>query len=223
MKQHHLSKLRAGKLKAITSKTYRRILAALPSHQHERFRQAFEVAGGKGRKAAYADWLRRSERRLFLSIGRRHIRTEGGVELERAVSGRGRAGEREGEFVALWAIADNRTNGALTAFRRRQVARDHDEDRVDLSLWRIMAPLLEAANTGFVERHWRELSTSEFVAFIKAGIRREEIVLNRPGDAQRIQEVARLDPREFLRRFGPENTRHLVERRSIVRARTIGQ
>jgi hypothetical protein len=66
-------------------------------------------------------------------------------------------------------------------------AGDYHESRRLIAMLRIVVPLVEARNSGGVERWHTDLSTSEFRRFIDAGWQREKILLNRGSDAARVQ------------------------------------
>lgn len=68
--------------------------------------------------------------------------------------------------------------------------RGHFRERVEIAYRRIIAPLLEHEDSGGVERGWTELSEAELVQFVKAGITRERILLDREADVQRVQDAA---------------------------------
>lgn len=62
-----------------------------------------------------------------------------------------------------------------------------NEDRAELARRRILEPLLQAHESGWVERNGWELTTSEFCHFVRAGWKREEILLRREGEIPRSQ------------------------------------
>ena len=66
--------------------------------------------------------------------------------------------------------------------------RGHFTARARLAELRVVAPLLDHGETEGIERRESELSQRELVQFIKAGIRREMILLNRETDIRRAQE-----------------------------------
>lgn len=82
--------------------------------------------------------------------------------------------------------------------------RRHFQLRGELAYVRILAPLLDSAESGLIERRWQEMSDSELRRFVQAGIERESILLDRPPDLQRAQEVAARDPIEFIALYGQE-------------------
>lgn len=59
--------------------------------------------------------------------------------------------------------------------------------RFTTAVYRIFLPLLEAKESGWIERRGHELSRSEFRHFVECGWKREKILLSRAGDLQRAQ------------------------------------
>jgi hypothetical protein len=94
--------------------------------------------------------------------------------------------EVEAQFLMLRARALPGCAHELDALCR---AMDHDRQRIELAWLRIIAPLLCYRESAFVERSWQELTDAEFRQFVVAGIRREKILLTRPNDLRRAQDV----------------------------------
>ena len=81
----------------------------------------------------------------------------------------------------------------IAEFERRLYDSQHFNRRGQLALMRVVAPLIEPEDSGYVERSWREMTVDELRAFLKAGMKRELILLNRSPDVQRAQEIAKDD------------------------------
>lgn len=62
-----------------------------------------------------------------------------------------------------------------------------NRDRAELARRRILEPLLQAGESGWIERNGWELTASEFCRFVKAGWKREEVLLRREGETSRAQ------------------------------------
>jgi hypothetical protein len=73
--------------------------------------------------------------------------------------------------------------------------RGHVGIRVQRAYLNLVEPLLQGDETGGIERDWSELTDDEQIEFIKAGIKREKILLNRSPDIPRAQEAAQRNPR----------------------------
>lgn len=65
-----------------------------------------------------------------------------------------------------------------------------DETRVIVAVWRTIEPLLAARETGFIERTWEEMTDAQLRRFVRAGLEREMILLDRSPDVQRAQEFS---------------------------------
>lgn len=209
IKQDHFSKLRSGKLKSITASTYNRIRPALKGWQQKKLMQAFALPGTAVAHERYRLWLTLSLRRMLSGTGPRWSFDKGISPPKRRESWRQRAGGREGEITSIQRIGlrtVNRKGGnPIAKFIREQAKRGHSQARITLAVYRVLAPLIETSDTAFVERHRREMSEKEFEVFVKAGLTREDIMLNRSPDIVRIQENARLNRQEFVTSFGREN------------------
>ena len=66
---------------------------------------------------------------------------------------------------------------------------EHEPPRLELALTRVVDPLIEAADAGFIERSIDELSPAELRRFVQAGIVRERILLTRAAGLARAQSL----------------------------------
>lgn len=64
-----------------------------------------------------------------------------------------------------------------------------EPERVELALERIVTPLLDITESAFMERDWTAMPPRELRAFLRAGMRRELILLRRAGEAQTAQDL----------------------------------
>jgi hypothetical protein len=101
-------------------------------------------------------------------------------------------------------LATSRTEfpDEFTAFESFLVKQQASATRARIAFYRILEPLLEARESGFVERSWDELDRSELSRFIRAGMEREKILLRRSADTQRAQQQSSRDPVELVRLYG---------------------
>jgi hypothetical protein len=77
----------------------------------------------------------------------------------------------------------------------------HGVARLIVALHRVVGPLIDARESGYVELRWEELEERGTLAqFIDAGVRREVILLDRAPDLERAQEVA---TREIAEIYSP--------------------
>ena len=106
------------------------------------------------------------------------------------------------------------TDWGEAALRRLQRAFDvrKDDWLLHPALLRVLEPLLSAPISGFVERHWRELSETELRQFVEAGVRREEILARRDSDWQRAQHVAEHGPHYLSGASAPAASRAAADK-----------
>ncbi|HEY4131664.1 MAG TPA: hypothetical protein VGM50_13680 [Gemmatimonadaceae bacterium] len=83
-----------------------------------------------------------------------------------------------------------RAKFAVACITFENKTKQHGDDRQALAYYRAMSPLAEAAEGGFIERHWTELSDKELLRFLQRGLEREEILLRREPAAVRAQRIA---------------------------------
>jgi transcriptional regulator with XRE-family HTH domain len=91
--------------------------------------------------------------------------------------------------------------------RLKKEAADHGQrtDRLGWAWERVLEPLVDAADTGYLERCWEELSERERREFVEASIKRELVLLRRPPDLQRAHQVQNSRWRKRRRqKQGPE-------------------
>lgn len=84
---------------------------------------------------------------------------------------------------------------AVQRFQSRLLKRGHTPERIRLAFLRCLEPFLEAPlETWLVERGIQELGDSgELTAYLRAALRREEILLTREPDMQRAQAKTEVD------------------------------
>lgn len=93
---------------------------------------------------------------------------------------------------------------AINEFVEEARANGHEEGVTDaspremLAIFRAVEPLLAAPECGYMERAASEMSEAELAEFVRAGLVRERIMLNRPPDLQRMQAVL-LDAAPFFK------------------------
>ena len=69
--------------------------------------------------------------------------------------------------------------------------RQHGWARYQVAVYRAIEPLLDSAESASIERTWEDIRDSGLLAkYLKAGLDRERILLERPPDLRRAQEVS---------------------------------
>ena len=81
----------------------------------------------------------------------------------------------------------------------RTLTRRHYQARAELAFARVVAPLVDCFDSAGIERNPDELTESELRAFIKAGVKRECILLKREADPQRAHSAP--EPPRYGERF----------------------
>ncbi|MFG1691132.1 hypothetical protein ACGF5M_03060 [Gemmatimonadota bacterium] len=89
----------------------------------------------------------------------------------------------------LWNKLEELCPKEVARFRLFVRERGHHDARTQLSLERILRPLLQHQASGGIERDWEELSERELAQYLKASQKAEEILLSRPPDLERAQTV----------------------------------
>jgi hypothetical protein len=108
---------------------------------------------------------------------------------------------RQSEREDLLKAVSNRCRRMLEDFRAFLDRFGHEE-QAELAIARILDPLVDAPESGFIQRSWRELSTGDLERFVRAGIVREKLLLSRSPYEMRSQEIGELSLDEFRKRFG---------------------
>ena len=107
--------------------------------------------------------------------------------------------QRRQMIQGIWRLAHAEFSDVFAAFRNEMVSRHVERERQEVAVLRVLEPLLEASQSGYVERSWSELSAKERRDFIDAGIRRELILLNREPALARATRIATEGAHTFAR------------------------
>ena len=107
-----------------------------------------------------------------------------------------RARERWAEYRKrdrsdMWDRLEPICQEQFNAFGKFAIARGHFGMRILVAENRVLAPLLEQSQSGFIERSWREMSNAELIRFVRDGLARERILLRRPALHDRAAAAAR--------------------------------
>lgn len=173
--QRQLSRLVRSELGAITERTVGWVMALVPKAKHPLLRSLLLSPKARRLLATHSRWIaarvhepvldvasEQDLRRQWLYVQKHYLLSRLGKQFGRLFT----------EFE-VWA----RKKG-------------HREERIELALERVLAPLLECEPSGFVERHWSELRPKELETFVRAGLARERVLLRRAPEVQRAQEMA---------------------------------
>jgi hypothetical protein len=165
-----LAKLEARKQAAISSMTLERIHALVRPEDLEQVYAAILPPEAREKRDAAFTW-----------------RDEHQWRIEQLGSQAPTAGLRSLEYQL--AVYRARELPEYSVFYEFCKARGHSEVRIFFAVSRTVAPLLDHLESGHVERAGWELSDKEFRTFVAAGFARERILLDRPEDNRRAQDV----------------------------------
>jgi hypothetical protein len=207
-----LSRLRNEKLGAMAARTFEELRRAIGGcmgrdvgHVSARLFAATFPPAARGideihsqwTSAAFSEFLDRPGARFDVNddgihdISRDEIKEKRIVDLAIGELS-GMALVRYTNYLALrHRIAQLPIGGELRMHAKRWTQRlDWDEDeRVYLAVFLALRPLLEGPEAAFVERSWEELDDRELTAVVRAGLRQQDIMLNRPGRRKRIRDL----------------------------------
>lgn len=144
----------------------------------------------------YRDWCNQRYRRFEAlddrsgEVGRVktwRVNQQGRVERE---LDDGRASRlRRAMLGAVRSAAEKEFPKEFAGFRDWWINQKLDNMRFQVAMTRIVEPLAETVLCAYVERRWGELTKEERRDFVKAGIRREKILLKRPHALARARQV----------------------------------
>lgn len=109
------------------------------------------------------------------------------------------AANRRQLIQGIWRLAHAEFRDVMVKFSDEMVRRNVETERQEVAVLRVLEPLLEASQSGYVERSWSELSAKERRDFIDAGIRRELILLDREPALARATRIATEGAHVFAR------------------------
>lgn len=158
-------------------------------------------------RRAYREWV--NEQRELASFGatRRWFRTTYGLRDEERPPQTVGKSDRDKERQALWEyvgeLAPQVVRDANVAFRKVR-----DRGYIELALIRVLDPLINGPDTGFVEPSWREWRSDEkgrqrLLKFVRLGLQREMLLLRgRLHTSERAMAVLSTPYDDFVRIHG---------------------
>jgi hypothetical protein len=195
--QPELHRLAHGQIGSISRRTIAALRRLVPADRRHHLEEALVSPEASELLRAYdtwtSDWKERFLERKDLGdtyVGRA-IQRLPGWELLRVL-----------EVEHVLATARTEFPDEFRAFESFLVKQQASGTRARIAFYRILEPLFEGRESGFVERSWDELDRSELSRFIRAGMEREKILLRRSADTQRAQQQSSRDPVELVRLYG---------------------
>jgi hypothetical protein len=180
LSQSQLSRLLSCQMRLVTRTTLEALLTLVEEWRHSGLYQAFLTPLEWGALRRYYEWTD------MWDGDTQPIEYEFPPSRE---ADEGVAQRRE-RWMDLVEDLRKRFPAHFNDFDRFLKSRGHRGIRVDLAFRRIVEPLLQTDGSGGIERDWRELNHEELEAFVKAGIKRETIMLDRSPDIQRAKEAS---------------------------------
>lgn len=150
-------------------------------------------------REGYQAWVRERFARWEERDGPSWVMTVFGNVAPTAMDPMSTAGQRRQMIQGIWRLAHAEFPALMDAFRSELIARHVERERQEVAVLRVLEPLLEASQSGYVERSWSELSAKERRDFIDAGIRRELILLDREPALARATRIATEGAHTFAR------------------------
>jgi len=190
--QPMLSRLSRGRVGRIGESMRQKLLHLVPPSRRAAVGEALLSPSNRRVLGAYHEWLSRAEEQLlrehrhwFVGEGSDEVRESVGAYLSVA-----KVDEFWNLLVRLYKLCAPELTSFAHALHRRGYIDDHyTARRVSLAVLRVLAPLMDYREAGFVERRAEELDDVTFCRFVRAGLERELILLDRPPDEQRAQQV----------------------------------
>ena len=197
MRQPELHRLKNGQIGSIGRKAIEGLHRLVPPHRRAALQACLVSPAALEFIHANESWSTQSRRR-FLERGGlgdtpagRAVQSVLGWEFQRGL-------ERD----HLLRLCREEFPDLFERFERFLQQYAHSASRAKIAFDRILEPLLESRESGFVERSWEELTTAELRRDVKAGMDRERILLRRSPDLQRAQQQATRDPVDLIRLYG---------------------
>jgi hypothetical protein len=212
-RQSQFSRLLRAKTPTIQVKTFEWLKRFVPPERRAELVASLLSPSVSDMVLAYHLWLGERGDRFPSRRGRRWRMTSRGIRKADGIPFTQRL--KESEYLVQRLRQQPDLVSYFRSFERAAKARGHSGARINLAYIRVVEPLLEMRESGFVERGWEEMSPEDLRQFLEAGFTRERVLLNRSPDLQRAQEVFEREPRNFLE---PEWRELLGEFRGVTLA-----
>lgn len=190
--QSHFAKLLAGRLRAVTPDTVRALRVFLTRHSAFRLDSMLSAPEAYFLDRYHSLWLAHVSNCIGGDWTPLFERGAKGASLVRGGLSQRAKSQLLADLVTDWIRPPLASYFApLEGFFKRAGPHAIPGPRRFLAVLRIAAPLLDHHESGFMERGWQELSLKEKTAFLKAGVTRELILLNRETGLARASSVAK--------------------------------
>jgi transcriptional regulator with XRE-family HTH domain len=180
-----LGRFCAGQSEKVRHETMERLRQLLAVRLRQLEAAVFSPAA-RDALARYYVWLDAETEAALAGVlrTRRRDLPESEIDFTRAMEGVRSRTERARRLIARLKgeYADERA-----PLERALIAGGHTDARAQLALARVVSPLLDADESGLIEREQSEFTSRELREFIRAGIKRETLLLKREPDLRRAQ------------------------------------
>lgn len=214
--QTQLSRMLNRKLGELSRTNARRLFTAIDPARRRTLVRAFVMRSPAGLRRAYVSWIEEQLAAASNGAARRWFRTAQGLSDEERESRPLGKSDRDDERKALWAYVEqidpNFVREVETASRQVR-----DRRYRQLILVRILDPLINGPDSGFIEPSWREWRTNDsgrhrLTKFLRLGFDRERLLLEvRLRTSERALNVLASPHDDFMQTYG-ESAAPLVVR-----------
>jgi len=166
IRQSQIHRLRRRSPGRIAHSTYQALMRIIAPVRREAFKEALLPPIAAADLDRYHAWMRAEGLRIAGIRGGGISKAEWGEEHQPEVDRVKRRIRRQ-------------LSSHARVFERHVRQKGHDPERLDFAWYRIIEPLLDHLECGGIERTVDDLDDREFAEFIKAGIRRERVLLRR--------------------------------------------
>lgn len=203
-----ISRLMKNKLARIDVGNFDKLHKLIPANRHKSLGRVVMPKGSRYLSRKYDEWLETSAELASAGTGMRVVKTEHGFEERRYDLHSLDGTPRDRERALLWRYVRRRSphlKGRMDSLTDGYAASGYSR----VLMARILDPLINAPESGFIETSWRELRDEAYPTiekFVELGIKREKLIQRRVPIMERIVGVFLLSRREFEERFGKRAT-----------------
>jgi len=175
-----LSRLMSGSQDELDEINGLRLHVLIPKEKHHLLRDVFFPEEWHVLMGQFNHWADTSLRRASYGLGRRLVRTPTGFEVRHDSPETHTPSARDNERALLWRYVRFWSRKQRELIRdAEQILSQHGPKLRALALARILDPLLEAPESGFVQWSWREWRLKDYERlerFVEFGLQREKLL-----------------------------------------------
>jgi hypothetical protein len=210
-----LSRLLACTQGELDEHTGLRLHTLVLEEQHHRLRDVFFPEAWGVLMDQFNQWLDTSLQRASLGIGTRLVRTPEGFAVRQSYAQV--PSLRDKERALLWRYVRFRSRKQSELIRDAEsMLGQHGVKLWTLTLTRILDPLLNTQESGFVQWSWREWRLTDYKRleqFVELGLRREKLLSRTVSPVRYCALLSEIPVDEFEARFGEGAVERPVKKR----------